>query len=156
VRIGDVAARAGVSPRALRYYEEQQLLPAVRSASGQRHYPDSAVDRVRLIQQLYAAGLGSKAILELLPCVHTGIVTPAMLARMSVERDRIDQQVRELTRTRDRLDDIISAAQRVGQPCALAPSASSETAEVAAAASRARRASHRSQSRIAASTTPPR
>lgn len=110
MRIGEVAARSGVSPRALRYYEEeQQLLPAERSASGQRHYTDIAVERVRLIQQLYAAGLGSKAIVELLPCVHTGIATPAMLTRMAFERDRIDHQVRELTQTRNRLDEILGS-----------------------------------------------
>ena len=61
--------KTGVSVRALRYYEEQGLLAAARSNSGQRHYPDSAVDRVQLIQQLYAAGLSSKTILDLLPCV---------------------------------------------------------------------------------------
>lgn len=56
MRIGELAARAGVSVRALRYYEEQNLLASVRSPSGQRQYPYSAVDRVELIQQLYAAG----------------------------------------------------------------------------------------------------
>jgi len=45
MRIGELAARAGVSVRALRYYEEQNLLASVRSPSGQRQYPDSAVDR---------------------------------------------------------------------------------------------------------------
>jgi hypothetical protein len=54
--------------------------------------------------------LGSKAVRELLPCVHTRIATPAMLTRMAVEADRIDRQVRELTQTRDRLDEIISTA----------------------------------------------
>ena len=110
MRIGEVAAAAGVSTRALRYYEEKQLLPAQRSASGQRHYPDGAVERVRLIQRLYAAGLGSKAVVELLPCLHTGVATSDMLARLTAERDRIDAQSRELAATRDRLDAVIAAA----------------------------------------------
>jgi DNA-binding transcriptional MerR regulator len=109
VRIGEVAAKAGVSTRALRYYEEQRLLPAERSASGQRHYPEGAVDRVRLIQQFYAAGLGSKAVLELLPCMLTGIPTPQMLQRLVAERNRIGQRVDELTAARDRLDSLIVA-----------------------------------------------
>lgn len=117
MRIGEVAAAAGVSTRALRYYEEKNLLPAERSGSGQRHYPEAAVERVRLIQQLYAAGLGSKAVAELLPCMHTGIATPAMLARLAAERDRLDRQVRELSATRDRLDSVIgAAAASAGQP----------------------------------------
>lgn len=120
LRIGEVAARSGVSTRALRYYEEQRLLPADRSASGQRHYPANAVERVNLIQQLYAAGLNSKVIVDLLPCVHTGIATPAMIAKLSAERDRIDQQVRDLARTRDRLDQVISSASRPEDACSAA------------------------------------
>jgi DNA-binding transcriptional MerR regulator len=107
LRIGEVAARAGVSVRALRYYEEQGLLEAERSPSGQRRYAESAVDRVRLVQQLYAAGLTSKDVLEVLPCVHTGIATPEMLARLVEQRDGIDRQIAELTRARERLDEVI-------------------------------------------------
>ena len=110
MRIGEVAAAAGVSTRALRYYEEQGLLSSARSTTGQRLYDDDAVARVRWIQNLYSAGLGSKAITSLLPCVHDGIVTDDMLARLAAERDRIDTQIRDLTTTRDRLDDAITAA----------------------------------------------
>jgi len=111
VRIGEVAAAAGVSVRALRYYEEQQLLFATRTPGGQREYPDSAVERVQLIQQLYAAGLASSAIVDLLPCVHTGIATPQMLTRLAAERDRLNSRLHDLARTRDRLDDVITAAE---------------------------------------------
>lgn len=120
MRIGDLARRAGVSTRALRYYEERNLLTSERSSSGQRHYPDSAVDRVRLIQQLYAAGLSSKAIAELTPCVIDGRATPELLDRLSVERDHIDRHIAELTGTRDRLDSVITGATtnlRTGQSC---------------------------------------
>lgn len=120
MRIGELAAKAGVSVRALRYYEEQNLLVSWRSDSGQRQYPDSAVDRVDLIQQLYAAGLPSKTIVELLPCVETGEVTPELLDRLSAERDRIEQQIDSLTSTRDRLTKIITTAIRakdVGYRC---------------------------------------
>lgn len=34
MRIGEVAERAGVSVRALRYYEEQRLLGATRTGGG--------------------------------------------------------------------------------------------------------------------------
>lgn len=112
MRIGEVAARSGVSPRALRYYEEQQLLTAGRSLGGQRFYDDGAVDRVTLIQRLYAAGLNSRAISELLPCVHTGVATPAMLERLSVERDNIERQIDELVSARDRLSEVIDVAVR--------------------------------------------
>ena len=50
MRIGEVARQAGVSTRALRYYEEQGLLASERTPSGQREYAASAVERVRLVQ----------------------------------------------------------------------------------------------------------
>lgn len=110
MRIGELAARTGVSVRALRYCEEQRLLAAERSPSGQRHYPDTAVDRVRLIQQLYAAGLSSRSILDLPPCVVDGEGTPELLDRLSAERDRIDRQIGDLAGARDRLDTVITNA----------------------------------------------
>ncbi|MFI5984066.1 hypothetical protein ACIBEA_24665 [Streptomyces sp. NPDC051555] len=78
------------------------------------------MDRVQLIQQLYAAGVPSRAIVELLPCVETGDVTPALLDRLSAERSRIDAQVSTLVQTRDRLDAIITTAataMNAGLPC---------------------------------------
>ena len=55
MRIGEVARQAGVSTRALRYYEEQGLLASERTPSGQREYAASAVERVRLVQQFFTA-----------------------------------------------------------------------------------------------------
>ena len=111
MRIGEVATLAGVSVRALRYYEEQGLLVAERSISGQRHYAPEAVDRVRFIQNLYAAGLGSKAVLRILPCMEHGVLTQEMHERLLAERARVQAQLDELTATRDKLDDVI----RLGQ-----------------------------------------
>ncbi|WP_329378121.1 MerR family transcriptional regulator [Streptomyces sp. NBC_01716] len=120
MRVGELAARTGVSVRALRYYEEQGLLSAERSPSGQRHYPESAVERVQLIQQLYAAGLPSRTIVELLPCVIDGRATPALLKRLEAEREHVDRRVTDLMHARDRLDSVIKSAagnMRTGTPC---------------------------------------
>jgi DNA-binding transcriptional MerR regulator len=108
MRIGDLATRAGVSVRALRYYEEQGLLHSERSAGGQRTYPEPALDRVQLIQMLYGAGLSSRTIADLLPCVDAQVSTPESRARLSAERNRIDQQITDLIKTRDRLDQVIA------------------------------------------------
>ncbi|MEV4015816.1 MerR family transcriptional regulator [Nonomuraea angiospora] len=117
MRIGELAARSGVSVRALRYYEEQGLLEADRSDSGQRHYPEPAADRVRLIQTLYAAGLSSRTIAELLPCVEAKVNTPESRARLAAERDRIDAQIAALVRTRDRLDTVIALSESPAGGC---------------------------------------
>ena len=110
MRIGKVAERAGVSVRSLRYYEEQGLVPADRGTGGQRQYPESAVGRVRFIQVLYAAGLGSKSIQMILPFMYTGVVTPEMTRRLVGERDRIHAQIDDLVRARDHLDELIRLA----------------------------------------------
>jgi MerR family copper efflux transcriptional regulator len=58
MRIGDAAAAAGTTPRALRFYEERGLLPPPRrTATGQREYGPGEVARVRVIRELLALGL---------------------------------------------------------------------------------------------------
>ncbi|QIS20494.1 MerR family transcriptional regulator [Nocardia terpenica] len=111
MRIGELAARTGASIRSLRYYEEQGLLVSARSASGQRHYTVQAVDRVRFLQRLYAAGLSSRTIADLLPCVDSPSeeTADAALERMAQERDRLSEHITELIRTRDALDELMAA-----------------------------------------------
>ena len=110
MRIGDVAQRAGVSTRALRYYEEQGLLASERTGSGQRVYSESAVERVQLIQQFFTAGLASRTILQLLPCVDSGSGSPEVFAMLAAERDRITAAMADLAAARDALDRIVDIA----------------------------------------------
>ena len=110
MRIGEIAGQAGVSARALRYYEQQGLLTSERTLSGQRTYPESAVERVRLIQQFFTAGLPSRTILQLLPCVDTGHASPAAFELLQSERDRITAAMDDLAAARDALDRMIDIA----------------------------------------------
>jgi DNA-binding transcriptional MerR regulator len=116
MRIGELARRTGVSVRALRYYEEEGLLPAERTPGGHREYPESAVARVRRIQELYAAGLCSSKIVKLLPCLHDpdgGAAEPAddfLVAELTAERARIDRMIEDLQRSRALLDTVIVTA----------------------------------------------
>ncbi|MCP2323674.1 DNA-binding transcriptional MerR regulator [Hamadaea flava] len=108
MRIGDLAAATGASARSLRYYEEQGLLSSERSPSGQRHYPDHAVERVALIQSLLGAGLSSATIYDVLPCItEQAIRTPWLAKRLRTELDRVDGQLSSLQRTRDILAGLV-------------------------------------------------
>lgn len=111
IRIGELAARAGVSVRSLRYYEEQGLLTSLRSPRGHRRYSDSQVERVVLIQRLFAAGLSSRTIVDLLPCVDSPSedTSEAAVERMRHERDRLDRHIEDLVHTRKMLDELIAA-----------------------------------------------
>ncbi|WNI26560.1 MerR family transcriptional regulator [Streptomyces sp. ITFR-16] len=112
MRIGELASRAGVSIRSVRYYEEQGLLTSVRSASGQRHYTDSEVERVVFLQRLYAAGLSSRTIAELLPCVDAPSRdnSDAALERMAQEHERLSAHIADLMSTRDTLEQLMATA----------------------------------------------
>ena len=108
LRIGELAERSGVSVRALRYYEEQGLLEADRTPAGQRVYPESAVDKVRFFQQLYAAGLTSRNIAGLLPCIDTGHTDAEQRRMLHQQRNRIQGKLDELNAALGRLDDILA------------------------------------------------
>ncbi|MDN4174088.1 MerR family transcriptional regulator [Nocardioides sp. SOB77] len=114
MRIGELAERSGASVRSLRYYEEQGLLTSERSASGQRHYDEDAVERVALLRKLYAAGLTSRVITELMPCVHAPSLetSDVAFARMLAERERLEAHIAELTATLRALDDVIAINRR--------------------------------------------
>ncbi|WP_443076714.1 MerR family transcriptional regulator [Streptomyces sp. TRM 70361] len=131
MRIGELAARTGASVRSLRYYEEQGLLTSVRSAGGQRHYAEGDVERVAFLQRLYAAGLSSRTIVELLPCAYAPSEenSDAALERMARERDRLSAHIDELLRTRDKLDELVAVARayREGLSARPAPDAPDAT-----------------------------
>ncbi|MGW7578701.1 MerR family transcriptional regulator [Streptomyces sp. NPDC054765] len=112
MRIGELAARAGVSVRSLRYYEQQGLLTSTRTPSGQRQYTERDVDRVHFIQGLYAANLSSRTIAELMPCADSPSEhnSDAALERMARERERITAQIDDLLRARDTLDRMAAVA----------------------------------------------
>jgi len=113
MRIGELAARAGVSTRSLRYYEQQRLLPAERTSTGQRRYSELAVDRVKLIQRLFSANLSSRTIADLLPCPRAGITPLVAKTRLAAERERIDAQIAELSKARTQLTEVIA---EIGRP----------------------------------------
>jgi DNA-binding transcriptional MerR regulator len=92
MRIGELADRTGVSRRLLRYYEEQGLLAPSRADNGYREYGESHVDVVRQVAGLLDAGLPTRIIEQLLPCLDTPKtiyvpdVTPEMIETLQREQ----------------------------------------------------------------------
>jgi DNA-binding transcriptional MerR regulator len=116
MRIGELARHSGVSERSLRYYEKQGMLVSNRTPGGHRDYPERAVDRVILIQQLFAAGLHSAKIAEMLPCMRdpdggpNDLATPELIMELQGERERINRMISDLIRSREVLDEVIETA----------------------------------------------
>lgn len=114
MRIGELARATGVSVRSLRYYEEQGLLSAERTGGGHRTYGPDEVERVVFIQRMYAAGLSSRTIAAVMPCVETpsAAASDAALETLEAERARLVAHIEELERTRDHLDDLLACSRR--------------------------------------------
>jgi DNA-binding transcriptional MerR regulator len=115
MRIGELSERTDTSRRLLRYYEEQGLIVAGRSPNGYRDYDEFYVDRVLQIRGLLDAGLPTRIIKQILPCldkprtIHFPDATPEMLATLEHERDRMTERVRCLTRNRDAIAEYLDA-----------------------------------------------
>ena len=81
LKVGDLAKQAGKSVRALRLYEELDLLhPVARTSGGFRLYDESALTRIRWIELLQEAGLSLHQIQALLKAWHGSKSAPEAMA----------------------------------------------------------------------------
>jgi MerR family redox-sensitive transcriptional activator SoxR len=64
--IGKVATRAGLRASAIRYYEEEGLVPTADRKGGKRVYDESVLDRLALIELAKSAGFTIRETRELL------------------------------------------------------------------------------------------
>lgn len=121
VSIGELGARTGVAPSALRFYEAQGLIRAVRTGGGQRRFPREVLRRVAFIRIAQRVGLTLeeiRAALASLPKSRTP--TKADWARLSKAwRPRLDDQIAVLTRLRDQLTSCIGCGCLSLPACAL-------------------------------------
>lgn len=70
--IGEVAARSGVAPSAIRFYETEGLLAATRTSGNQRRYDRAVLRRIALIQAGRAAGIPLSRIRAALDSLPAG------------------------------------------------------------------------------------
>lgn len=105
LKIGEVAQRAGVGPKAIRFYEGRGLIaPPARGANGYRLYSLEIVDVLRFIKQAQGLGLTLDEIKEIVairrggrpPCAHVH----ALLKRKADELER-------------KLDDLLHLRRRI-------------------------------------------
>ncbi|WP_457149218.1 MerR family transcriptional regulator [Mycobacterium sp. URHB0021] len=111
--MGQLAQRTGVSRRLLRYYEEQGLIKPSRALNGYREYGEAHVDVVLQITKLLDAGLPTRIIEQLLPCleqpqtIYVPDVTPEMIDTLRREQARLSERIEFLTRNRDAVADYL-------------------------------------------------
>ncbi|MDT0264738.1 MerR family transcriptional regulator [Streptomyces sp. DSM 44915] len=109
MRIGELAAHIGASPRALRHYEEQGLLAPERLPNGYRVYDALAINRAAAIKELLDVGLTSE---DIRPHLESGCLDtpPARAAHCQGELGAIharlgtlNELIARLEAVRDRL-----------------------------------------------------
>ena len=114
LRVGQVAAAAGVNIETLRYYERRGLLARPdRSLGGHRLYPPEAVTLLRVIKTAQRLGFTLAEVAELLEAgthVHGVRRRPAGLqARAADKLAEVEQRIADLTVIRDTLRQALDA-----------------------------------------------
>ena len=119
MRIGELAERTNVPTRLLRYYEEQGLLSPSRGTNGYRDYAERWVDRVVQIRGLLDAGVPTRIIRQILPCldnpctIHVTDADPTLLADLERHRAQMDSKIQCLTRNRDAISAYLAAVREL-------------------------------------------
>ncbi len=129
LRVGQVAAAAGVNLETLRYYERRGLLARPdRSLGGHRLYPPQVVTQLRVIKTAQRLGFTLKEVADLLEAgthQHGIRRRPAGLqARAADKLAEVEQRIADLTVIRDTLqraldagcDDLLECADAEGCP----------------------------------------
>lgn len=119
--IGELSARSGAAPSALRFYEQVGLISATRTTGNQRRYSRGTLRRVAFIlaaQHVGASLAEIGAALATLPTDRTPIASD--WARLSARwRGRLDERITELEGLRDRLTSCIGCGCLSLQRCRL-------------------------------------
>jgi len=119
--IGELSARTGVAPSALRFYEAEGLITADRTSGGQRRYVRETLRRVSFLRIAQQVGLSLddiRAALASLPDERTP--TRADWERLSASwRPMLDARIALLERLRDSLAGCIGCGCLSLQVCPL-------------------------------------
>ena len=113
MRIGELAQLTDTQTRLLRYYEEQGLIVPRRLPNGYREYDDYLVNRVIQIRGLLDAGLPTRIIGQILPCLDkprriiVDDAKPELLAVLAEESNRMSERIDCLVRNRDAINSYI-------------------------------------------------
>lgn len=107
--IGELSARTGVAPSALRFYEERGLIASERTAAGHRRYPRATTRRVAFVVFAQRVGLTLEEIRAELSKLPTDRVPGGEdWERLSAPwLARIDERIAELQRLRRGLGECI-------------------------------------------------
>jgi DNA-binding transcriptional MerR regulator len=107
-RIGELAAKVGMTERTIRYYEELGLLDSVkRLDGGMRVYTDDDLRRLKFIRKLKVLGLSLQEMNELEALYRrqrsNGAVLPRLMELLDAHLVNVDDRLAELRALRDEI-----------------------------------------------------
>ena len=111
LRIGEIAARAGVTVRTLRHYDEIGLLKSTaRNDAGYRLYSRADLERLTGIVALRATGLP-------LPEIRAVLDDSSFTLKqcLNLHLERLDQRIRQQKKVRQRLQAILRRFEETGE-----------------------------------------
>jgi DNA-binding transcriptional MerR regulator len=113
MRTSELAARAGVNPQTLRYYERRGLLPEPeRTESGYRRYGPDAVQIVRFVKRAQRHGLTLDDAEVLLHLAGGGPDTCEGARALAAERIAdLDRRIADLQTMRDALRRLVATCE---------------------------------------------
>ena len=99
MQIGDLATKASITTRTIRYYEELGIIePDERTEGGFRLYSDNQLRRLNIVQGLKSLGFDLEQIRELFDLKHRsgtgGELAQAMTGHLYEQQREIDEKIR--------------------------------------------------------------
>lgn len=134
MRIGEVAALAGVPTATVRYYERRGLIAqTARTASGYRHYGPEAARRLRFIKHTQELGFSLEEIQHMLELRAEDPAACALVEATTREKIReVRQRLEELRRLERTLQRIVGSCEQhsATEPCPILAVLSEDGARV--------------------------
>lgn len=108
MNIGEAAARSGLPPKTIRYYEEVELIPApARTSAGYRAYSGRDVYLLRFIHAARGLGFSVAECRELISLYLDPRRASADVKAMTLRKiEKIDRKIAELTSMRTALAEL--------------------------------------------------
>lgn len=117
MKIGELAAASGSTPKTIRFYEQAGLMPEpTRRPSGYRDYGPEFIDRLHFIRRAQAAGLALREIRQVLAIYDRGDAPCGHVQQVLTDRlDQVRAQIAELVTLETHLETLLSHAHQ-GKP----------------------------------------
>jgi DNA-binding transcriptional MerR regulator len=108
LQVSELAARAGVAPSTVRFYERAGLLPGARRApNGYRLFDQSAVDDLALIGRAKSTGMSLEEVADVVATWHDGscrALQTRLREHLTAELGRVSSQIADLAAFRQKLE----------------------------------------------------